>query len=108
MNLKQSIEKNFRREKHWDFYLEDIGCTVCRLNNLTRRYLGKTVYEMIQNRLLSEAIHLLENTMLTIREITFELGMQDPPYFSRCFKKKIGIAPRVWRAHVRNADILRV
>ncbi|WP_316793817.1 helix-turn-helix domain-containing protein [Pedobacter frigoris] len=107
-HLEQCIEKNFRREKHWDFYLEDIGCTICRLNNLTRRYLGKTVYEMIQNRLLSEAIFLLESTMLTIREITFELGMQDPAYFSRCFKKKIGIAPKVWRSHVWNADILRV
>lgn len=98
--LRYNIEKHFRKEKTWGFYLKDTGYTVCRLNKLTRFYFGKTVYELIQDRVYTEAICLLKNSRLTIREITFELGMEDPAYFTRCFKRKMGIGPKLCRKSV--------
>ena len=43
------------------------------------------------------ACRLMDTTSLTIREVAIKSGYDDPYYFSRLFKKKIGQAPRDYR-----------
>ncbi len=46
---------------------------------------------------MQHACMLLSVTQKTIREIAWEVGYDDPYYFSRIFKKVIGIPPRDYR-----------
>ena len=39
---------------------------------------------------------------MTVREISFELGYDDPYYFSRLFKKVMGISPMQYRNQPRS------
>ncbi|WP_105614456.1 AraC family transcriptional regulator [Vallitalea okinawensis] len=46
---------------------------------------------------MQKACELLDITDLSIKEISLSLGYKDYYYFSRCFKKKIGMSPEYYR-----------
>ena len=54
---------------------------------------GKTALDHIHIFLIDEAKNLLLATDNSISETAYQLGFENPPYFSRLFKKKIGITP---------------
>jgi AraC-like DNA-binding protein len=54
--------------------------------------------EVIKNRIILEAKRLLVHTNMTAKEIAYELGYDDPAYFSRLFFIKTGDSPLVFKA----------
>lgn len=50
---------------------------------------------------IKQACHLLLNTDMAIREIAFQSGFDDIPYFNRIFKKKKGISPKQYKKDVK-------
>jgi AraC-like DNA-binding protein len=95
--LKELIEVDFRKHKERLFYARELDISICRLDKLTRAHLNKSVYELIQDRVHQEAKMLLRGSMISIKEITYELGISDQAYFCRCFKKITGQTPRGYR-----------
>ena len=55
--------------------------------------------EVIKNRIILEAKRLLVHTSLTAKEIAYDLGYNDPAYFSRLFMTKTGESPSNFRAN---------
>ena len=55
--------------------------------------------EVIKNRIILEAKRLLVHTSLTAKEIAYELGYNDPAYFSRLFMTKTGESPSSFRSN---------
>ncbi len=64
------------------------------LSDLLKQETGKTAMDLIQLFLISEAKNLLNEGKYSIAEIAYLLGFENPPYFSRLFKKETGISPR--------------
>lgn len=58
--------------------------------------------EVIKNRIVLEAKRLLVHTSLTAKEIAYDLGYDDPAYFSRLFLVKTGESPSSFRAKYNN------
>lgn len=54
--------------------------------------------EVIKNRIILEAKRLLVHTAMTAKEIAYELGYDDPAYFSRLFVIKTGESPSAFKA----------
>lgn len=54
--------------------------------------------EVIKDRIILEAKRLLVHTSLTAKEIAYDLGYNDPAYFSRLFIAKTGDSPSGFRA----------
>jgi two-component system response regulator YesN len=48
---------------------------------------------LIQIR-IEKAKHLIRETRKTIQEVAYEVGYTDPSYFSKAFKKVVGISPK--------------
>jgi len=92
------LEQYFREVRDPAFFSHRLGITLLRLNKLTRSHLGTTVYETMQNRLHIEALKLLQFSTLSVKEITYELGMDRPSYFCRCFRRLEGMSPLEYRA----------
>ncbi|SEI75206.1 AraC-like ligand binding domain-containing protein [Allopseudospirillum japonicum] len=64
------------------------------------RYKALTGLAPIQHFLqmkIEHACHLLDQTSLSISEISYALGYEDSYYFSRLFKKVMGLAPTAYR-----------
>ncbi|HEX2533211.1 MAG TPA: helix-turn-helix domain-containing protein [Chitinophagaceae bacterium] len=53
--------------------------------------------EIIKNRIILEAKRLLVHTTRTSKEIAYDLGYDDPAYFSRIFQLKTGESPSGFR-----------
>jgi len=72
------------------------------LSDLLRQETGKTALELIHIFLISEAKNLLQATENTVSETAYLLGFENPPYFSRLFKKETGFSPIEYRKQFLN------
>lgn len=75
----------------------ELGITPGHLTTVVRRRTGRTVQEWIIERRMAEARSLLSDTELPVGEIARRIGMSDPGYFSRMFRRTHGTSPREWR-----------
>jgi AraC family transcriptional regulator, transcriptional activator of pobA len=75
----------------------ELGITPGHLTTVVRRRTGRTVQEWIIERRMAEARSLLSDTELPVAEIARRVGMSDPGYFSRQFRRTHGMSPRDWR-----------
>lgn len=48
---------------------------------------------LLQNRRIERAQELLDQGTLSVREVAFQVGFNDPKYFSKVFKAKVGRSP---------------
>jgi AraC family transcriptional activator of pobA len=67
------------------------------LSDLLRQETGKPAIDHIHSYLISEAKNLLIGADLTVAQIAYQLGFENPPYFSRLFKKETGFNPVAYR-----------
>lgn len=72
------------------------------LSDLLKQETGKTALEHIHIALVTEAKNLLISTGKTVAETAYELGFENPPYFSRLFKKEVGLTPTEYREQFLN------
>lgn len=101
IRFKQLIEENFVREKNVSAYSEMLSINAAHLNELTKRITGITAGELIRNRVIDETKKLLYSSNMSGKEIAYELGFEDPAYFSRFFKKYTGITLKEFRDNSR-------
>lgn len=69
------------------------------LSDMLRKETGKSALEHIHLHLIDHAKEMLSHNDKTISEIAFSLGFEYPQYFSRLFKKRVGISPAEYRTN---------
>jgi AraC family transcriptional activator of pobA len=84
---------------HWPVsrYADRLGLTPERLNRLVRAEAGRSALELIHERLAREACRRLAYVAAPVSQLAFELGFEDPAYFCRFFKRRLGCSPRAYR-----------
>ncbi len=68
-----------------------------QLHNKIKATTGMSTSHFIRKIRLTEARKLLRSSSLTIAEVAYQVGMSDPNYFSRIYKKEYGEAPSASR-----------
>jgi AraC-like DNA-binding protein len=97
IQLRRLVEKHFRTEHQAGFYAQQFSLTPKRLNEITRDAINKTVTDMVHDRLVLEAKRQLAFSNRSVKEICYELGFEDPAYFSRFFRNHAGTSPHEFR-----------
>ncbi|WP_316837823.1 helix-turn-helix domain-containing protein [Pedobacter nutrimenti] len=95
--LQSLIENDFRYNRDVYVYAVKMGVSIRALNRFAKAYLGRSVYELLQDRIYREALYLLQYTKHSVKEISELLGFSDLPYFSRWFKVRNGVTAKVYR-----------
>jgi AraC family transcriptional regulator, transcriptional activator of pobA len=72
------------------------------LSDVLKQETGKTALELIHLYVISEAKNMLVNGDRNISEIAYQLGFENPPYFSRLFKKEVGMSPKEYKNQLLN------
>lgn len=72
------------------------------LSDLLKQETGKTAMDLLHLYLIKESKNLIIEGEKSITEIAYELGFENPPYFSRLFKKEVGVSPKDFRKQVVN------
>lgn len=69
-----------------------------KLFSLFKECFGEGVSGYVQRRRMEKAKELLDTTTLSIGEIAFALGYSESNYFSKVFKRELGLSPTEYRA----------
>ncbi len=95
--FRAAVEEHFA--EHWPLsrYAAALHVTASRLNRVCREMAGASAFEVTQARLLLEARRKLVYIAAPVSRIAYELGFDDPAYFSRFFKKRTGLTPAGFR-----------
>lgn len=96
-NFEMLLGKHFKTEKMPSFYASQLHITLKHLNRICNEILNKTTTEMITDRVILEAKRMLMDKNSSVNEIATELGYDDYSYFTRLFKKHVGMTPTAFR-----------
>jgi AraC-like DNA-binding protein len=107
--FNEILNKYYEEEKAGEMGFPTVNYMAARLNlsskylsDLLRQETGKAALGLIHLYLISEAKNMLVEGNRSISEIAYELGFENPPYFSRLFKKEVGFSPKEYKNHVMN------
>lgn len=95
--FREQIDKHYKSHKTASDYALLLNLSDKHLNRICRTCLNKTTTELISERLIDEAKRLLLSTSWTISQISDELGYKDKSYFSRHFRKSVGMSPQTFQ-----------
>jgi len=95
--FSELLENHYRH--HWPIarYAAALAVSQARLNRACQAGAGRGVKAVIQDRLVLEAQRNLIYSTATVAMVAYDLGFQDPAYFSRFFKRRTGMAPGEFR-----------
>lgn len=91
------IEENLSEEFSLEMAADAVGVSSFYLSKLFREEKGETFINFVSDKRLEKARAMLEETELSIKEITACTGYNDQNYFSRIFKNKYGLSPKEYR-----------
>lgn len=95
--LEQLIDEKFRSLKKPSDYGELMNLAPSYLNNICKDSLGKTLTDVIQDRLLLEAKRMFAYSDMNVNEVAANLNFTDASYFVRWFKRQNGNTPDEFR-----------
>lgn len=98
--FQELLDCHFLEERSPAFYANQLGLSDRTFGRLIKSRFGKTPSVLIRERVVLEAKRLLHLTHSSIKEIAARLRFEDEYYFSRYFKKEVGIAPQHFRDRV--------
>lgn len=80
------------------YFADKLGLTANYLGDIIKHFTQKSALENIHDFVIKKAKELLiENKKLNTTEIAYELGFEYPNYFSKFFKKQVGLSPKEYR-----------
>lgn len=95
--VKRIIAENISTEISREELAAQVYMSPDYLTRLFRKSTGSSLSEYIIGKRIALAKQLLENTELTMVEISEKAGFSYSTYFTRIFKKKTGMTPQQYR-----------
>ena len=95
------LQDNYAREISLQELAEQFGMSTRTFNRRFKNATGATPLAYLQKIRMESAKDLLQTTNLTIGDIIYKVGYQDPVHFASLFKKHHGVTPSQYRTTVR-------
>lgn len=102
--IRKLIHERFREIISTDSIAKQVDRSESYISSLFSRETGYTVTGYIEKTRVEKAKDLLDLTSMSVKEISFEIGYRDQNYFSRIFKKHVGMSPTFYRQNRRSSE----
>lgn len=80
-----------------DLFAEKMGYGRTTFYKKVKKLTGKTPNDYIKTLRMERAVELLKDDTLTVAQVSYDIGIEDPYYFSKTFKAFYGISPTQYR-----------
>ena len=90
IEFKLVVESHLTEQPSVNTIADKLALTPNSLYRIVKEYTGVSPKDFFTNRLMIEAQRKLLYSSLSVKELAYELGFNDPDYFSRFFKKCTG------------------
>ncbi len=97
MNL---LSNNYQRAHDVAFYADRLCITTRYLSQITNESVSKSPKQIIAEYLLNESRQVLENSRLSVKEVSDNLGFRAVSVFCKLFKQQTGFTPSEYRRHI--------
>lgn len=97
VRFRQLLEQNFRSVHTVNEYAALLNVSPRTLSKYVNQSTHHTPLQMINDRIALEAKRLIQHSTLSIKEIGYDLGFEDPSYFVKFFKRMTGSMPNEFR-----------
>jgi AraC family transcriptional activator of pobA len=92
--------KSSENSKSIPEYAGELNITPVHLNRICKSISGKSAIEIVHQNIISDAQKYLIHTSYSISEIAYKLNFEYPNYFSKLFRKCVGLSPKEYRDNV--------
>jgi AraC family transcriptional regulator of arabinose operon len=75
-----------------------------RLGHLFSAKFGKSIVRWREEQRMQYASQLLQLSTRPVKQIAAEVGYEDPLYFSRVFRRRVGLSPKAFRARHQSPE----
>lgn len=90
---REYLEQHYCEDISLEDVAEQVNISPQYFSKLIKKTTGFNFIDWLSMLRVKKAKELLTNSNLTVKEVCFMVGYKDPNYFSRIFKKRIGITP---------------
>ncbi len=94
------LGKNLDKKLSLNKLAAEIGYSPTYLSTLFRKETNYSPISYFSHLKILKACEFLDYTNMKVKEISFRLGYSDPYYFTKDFKKKMGLSPRNYRNRI--------
>lgn len=100
----RDIEQNYREEITLNSLGDKYHISISYLSAMIKKETGHTFTELITNLRIEKAKELLAKDNIAVSEVTELVGYNDYFYFTKLFKKCVGITPSKYRKMLENME----
>ena len=83
-------------------FAQSVNLSVWRLCHIFKSDVGMPPIRYLRQLRMERAKDLLESSFLSVKEIAFQVGLNDESHFVRDFKSTYGYSPALYRSQFRN------
>ncbi|PXY02158.1 hypothetical protein DF185_05805 [Marinifilum breve] len=93
IRFKKIVEEKISYKLRVGDICDELNVTTKQLNAAIKLFVSANAKQFIEDRLVLEIKRLLGYTTLSIKEIAFEIGFEDPTNFTKYFKNRVNMLP---------------
>ena len=98
----QMMRDDVRGELSLAEFAQSVNLSVWRLCHIFKSDVGMPPIRYLRQLRMERAKHLLESSFLSVKEIAFQVGLNDESHFVRDFKSTYGYSPALYRSQFRS------
>jgi signal transduction histidine kinase/AraC-like DNA-binding protein len=91
------LHQNFQEPLSREEIARAVGVSKNYLSHIFRRELGLSPWDYLNRYRIKQARELLTHTDVSITDVAYQVGFNNPAYFSRVFHQQTGVSPSEYR-----------
>jgi AraC-like DNA-binding protein len=96
------MRDDVRGESSLGDFAQEVNLSVWRLCHIFKSDVGMPPMRYLRLLRMERAKALLESSFLSVKEIAFQVGLNDESHFVRDFKSTYGSSPALYRSHFKS------
>ena len=102
---EEMLRKQYAGEISIEEVARRVGFSTYYFSRLFKQFFGMSFLDYVTELRIQKAKTLLRQPGAVVKEVCFQVGYSEPNYFTRVFKKQVGVTPTEYQKNANNANL---